>query len=334
MRAGVALRRRFRCTLQRSAEHCDPQRRGRRSCRRRDASRPRSLSSCRRLVLGAGQPSSASPWSPAAGAPRTKSESGRRSRSFSFRRPQATGMQPALNLNDADWERHRAQLAWHQPFRDFEVQHLDRGRPRRLGRRSRGQPIFDERRRLQGLPRRRPRHHGAEARRSSSQSSSTRWRACSRRRAYAARAYAARCASSANSRAGTPGAASAPIRPTGEAQLQRRLVRARGRHRAAPARLARALGVGQAGLVDRPAARSGPARAPSARGARFATSPAGGVAGRTIAPAHLLRAHARASPTRASLDAAPAIGSLFGQFLQRKQRRGDRCARARRASAA
>jgi len=29
---------------------------------------------------------------------------------------------PALNLTDADWERHRAQLTWHQPFRDFEVQ--------------------------------------------------------------------------------------------------------------------------------------------------------------------------------------------------------------------
>src|SRR5437660_1541116 len=31
--------------------------------------------------------------------------------------------QPALNLGEADWERHRAQLEWHQPFRDFEVQH-------------------------------------------------------------------------------------------------------------------------------------------------------------------------------------------------------------------
>src|SRR5258708_8539828 len=31
--------------------------------------------------------------------------------------------QPALNLTEGDWERHRAQLEWHQPFRDFEVQH-------------------------------------------------------------------------------------------------------------------------------------------------------------------------------------------------------------------
>src|SRR2546421_12004720 len=31
--------------------------------------------------------------------------------------------QPALNLTEADWERHRALLAWHKPFRDFEAQH-------------------------------------------------------------------------------------------------------------------------------------------------------------------------------------------------------------------
>src|SRR5258706_1581132 len=37
--------------------------------------------------------------------------------------------QPALNLGEEDWERHRAQLAWHQPFRDLELQHLaDDGR--------------------------------------------------------------------------------------------------------------------------------------------------------------------------------------------------------------
>src|SRR5256885_15721532 len=29
--------------------------------------------------------------------------------------------QPALNLSEGDWERHRAQLEWHQPFRAFEL---------------------------------------------------------------------------------------------------------------------------------------------------------------------------------------------------------------------
>src|ERR1051325_4388185 len=30
--------------------------------------------------------------------------------------------QPALNLTEADWDRHRAQLARHEAFRDFEIQ--------------------------------------------------------------------------------------------------------------------------------------------------------------------------------------------------------------------
>src|SRR5437879_13586193 len=30
--------------------------------------------------------------------------------------------QPALNLTEADWDRHRAQLERHEPFRDFEMQ--------------------------------------------------------------------------------------------------------------------------------------------------------------------------------------------------------------------
>ena len=51
--------------------------------------------------------------------------------------------QPALNLTDADWERHRAQLDWHQPFRDFEVQHAaEDGRIVWLS--LSGEPIFDE----------------------------------------------------------------------------------------------------------------------------------------------------------------------------------------------
>src|SRR5437016_7095667 len=33
---------------------------------------------------------------------------------------------PALNLTDADWERHRTQLERRQPFRDFEIQRAAR----------------------------------------------------------------------------------------------------------------------------------------------------------------------------------------------------------------
>src|SRR5438270_1924027 len=51
--------------------------------------------------------------------------------------------QPALNLSDADWERHKAQLEWHQPFRDFEVQHAtDDGRVVWLS--LSGEPVFDD----------------------------------------------------------------------------------------------------------------------------------------------------------------------------------------------
>jgi len=51
--------------------------------------------------------------------------------------------QPALNLSDADWERHRAQLEWHQPFRDFEVQHAtDDGRVVWIS--LSGEPMFDD----------------------------------------------------------------------------------------------------------------------------------------------------------------------------------------------
>jgi PAS domain S-box-containing protein len=51
--------------------------------------------------------------------------------------------QPALNLTEEDWERHRAQLAWHQPYRDLELQHLsDEGRIIWVS--LSGQPAFDE----------------------------------------------------------------------------------------------------------------------------------------------------------------------------------------------
>lgn len=51
--------------------------------------------------------------------------------------------QPALNLTEADWERHRAQLAWHQPFRDFEVQYAtEAGQIVWIS--LSGQPVFDE----------------------------------------------------------------------------------------------------------------------------------------------------------------------------------------------
>ena len=57
--------------------------------------------------------------------------------------------QPALNLTEADWARHRAQLERHEPFRDFEVQ-----RPAADGTTVwislSGEPVFDAERRFTG----------------------------------------------------------------------------------------------------------------------------------------------------------------------------------------
>jgi diguanylate cyclase (GGDEF)-like protein/PAS domain S-box-containing protein len=51
--------------------------------------------------------------------------------------------QPALNLTPADWERHRAQVERHEPFKDFEIQCLaDDGRTVWLS--LSGQPLLDE----------------------------------------------------------------------------------------------------------------------------------------------------------------------------------------------
>ncbi len=64
--------------------------------------------------------------------------------------------QPALNLTEADWARHRAQLERHEPFRDFEVQRTAgdghsvwlslSGEPLSLS----GEPVFDGRGRFKG----------------------------------------------------------------------------------------------------------------------------------------------------------------------------------------
>ncbi|MBV9191060.1 MAG: PAS domain S-box protein, partial [Betaproteobacteria bacterium] len=56
---------------------------------------------------------------------------------------------PALNLTDADWKRHRAQLERHEPFRDFEMQRPSSdGGTRWLS--ISGEPVFDAENRFRG----------------------------------------------------------------------------------------------------------------------------------------------------------------------------------------
>jgi len=49
---------------------------------------------------------------------------------------------PALNLTEADWDRHRAQLARQEPFRDFEI-HRETPDGRRVWLSISGEPVFD-----------------------------------------------------------------------------------------------------------------------------------------------------------------------------------------------
>jgi len=57
--------------------------------------------------------------------------------------------QPALNLTEADWDRHRAQLERHEPFRDFEMQR-PAGDGRTVWLSLSGEPVFDESGRFTG----------------------------------------------------------------------------------------------------------------------------------------------------------------------------------------
>src|SRR2546426_10475150 len=57
--------------------------------------------------------------------------------------------QPALNLTEADWERHRAQLGRREPFRDFEIQRAA-GAGHGFCLPLSGEPVFDGRGRFKG----------------------------------------------------------------------------------------------------------------------------------------------------------------------------------------
>src|SRR5437879_12321821 len=59
--------------------------------------------------------------------------------------------QPALNLTEADWERHRAQLERHEAFRDFEIERAA-GDGHSVWLSLTGEPVFDDPARLAGSP--------------------------------------------------------------------------------------------------------------------------------------------------------------------------------------
>jgi diguanylate cyclase (GGDEF)-like protein/PAS domain S-box-containing protein len=224
--------------------------------------------------------------------------------------------QPALNLTDVDWERHRAQLEWHQPFRDFEVQQAtEDGRLVWLS--LSGEPRFDETgtfKGYRGIGRDITALKRAEALRALEH-------AIARTLAQAAtigeglRAALRLICDAENWDSGrcfrvdevTGEVKFAEGWFTRESELEQLL------------RGSRVLW--QAGKpvwsTDLPRAAGAPAR-PPVNGGRFGTFAVPVVSqDRTIAML-TFSGHTTREPDKAFVDAAPAIGSLFGQFLQRK----------------
>ena len=225
--------------------------------------------------------------------------------------------QPALNLTDADWERHRAQLEWHQAFRDFEVQHATPdGRVVWLS--LSGEPRFDESGTFKG------------------------YRGVGRDITALKRAEALRTLEHAIART----LAQAPTTSEGLRAALRLICEAEGWDSGRCFRVDEASGevkfaegwftreseieqllrgsrvLWQAGKpvwsTDLPRAAGTPARLPSNGSGRFGTFAVPVVSqDRTIAMV-TFSGHTTREPDKAFVDAAPAIGSLFGQFLQRK----------------
>jgi len=224
--------------------------------------------------------------------------------------------QPALNLSEADWERHRAQLAWHQPFRDFEVQYAtEDGRSVWVS--LSGQPVFDEAGVFNGY-----RGIGRDV--------SAQKRAEEMHQLEHALARALAEATSTSE--GVRGALRIICEREGwDAGRCFRVDEASGEMRYADGWFAREGEIEQllrgsrvhweAGKpvwsTDLP--RSGPAALRSAgKGGRYGTFALPVVLqGRTIALL-TFSAHTTHEPDRSFIDAAGTIGSLFGQFLQRK----------------
>jgi diguanylate cyclase (GGDEF)-like protein/PAS domain S-box-containing protein len=222
--------------------------------------------------------------------------------------------QPALNLTEEDWERHRAQLAWHQPFRDLELQHLtDDGRLVWVS--LSGQPVFDEVGTFVGY-------------RGVGRDITTQKRAEQLRDLEHGVARA--LAQAGNASEGLRSALRVICEIEGWDAGRCFRVAAGGELKLAEGWFSREQGIEQLLRNSRVLWQSGkpvwsndvpgPATAvamPNVKGARFATFAIPVAShGRTIALL-TFSGHTAREPDQSFVDAAPAIGSLFGQFLQR-----------------
>jgi diguanylate cyclase (GGDEF)-like protein/PAS domain S-box-containing protein len=226
--------------------------------------------------------------------------------------------QPALNLTPADWERHRAQLERREPFRDFELQRsADDGRAVWLS--VSGEPVFDDAGRFKGY-----RGVGRDI------------TAQKRTEELLALEHAvARCLSHAGSVSeGLQAALRAMCEIEGwDYGRYFRLDAASGALRFEDAWFARAPAVEQllektrmvwqsgkaVWSTDLPQVPGAPRRPPAGASAAFATFAFAAVAdGRTVGML-AFSGHCAREPDQRLLETARAIGSLFGQFLQRKE---------------
>jgi diguanylate cyclase (GGDEF)-like protein len=220
--------------------------------------------------------------------------------------------QPALNLTEGDWERHRAQLAWHQPYRDLELQHLtEDGHVVWVS--LSGQPMFDEVGTFVGY-------------RGIGRDITTQKRAEELRRLEHG---VARClAQAANASEGLKNALRVMCEIEGwDAGRCFRVVQ--GELKLVVGWFAREQGIEQLlrnsqvlwqsgkTVWSNDVPRANAAAVAPAKGARFATFAIPVVwHGRTIALLSF-SGHTAREPDQSFVDAAPAVGSLFGQFLQR-----------------
>ena len=228
--------------------------------------------------------------------------------------------QPALNLSDADWERHRAQLEWHQPFRDFEVQHVaDDGRVVWVS--LSGEPLFDESGVFKGY-------------RGIGRDITAQKRAEELRRLEHAVARALAVATTTSE--GLRGALRLICDVEGwDSGRCFRVAEAGGELTFAEGWFARESEIEQllrgsrvlweAGkpvwstdLPRPPGATAGSAPKPAGKGGRFATFALPVLSQNRAIAMLTFSGHTSREPDQSFVEAAPAIGSLFGQFLQRK----------------
>ena len=215
--------------------------------------------------------------------------------------------QPALNLTEADWERHRAQLERREPFRDFEIQRAA-GDGHSVWLSLSGEPVFDGRGRFKGY-----RGVGRDV------TAQKRAEALTRLEHALARELAQAATASDGVRAALRLVCDAEDWDAGRCF---RVDPATGELTYTEGWFTREGDIEQLLRGSRVLWQAGKpvwsTDLPRAQGGRFGAFAIPVVSRERTIAMLTFSGHTQREPDKAFLDAAPAIGSLFGQFLQRK----------------